>query len=96
MKIIQNNTANNRFIYPFRLTCTNCHSILEVEQGDVKHSDGNEFINLSAHFYVQCPACSTHNTVKPQPIRDARSYDVPASNIGSQIAKVESQGQSDC
>lgn len=67
MKVVIDNRPATRFHFPLRITCNRCKSELEAAAGDVKTAQGSEMAGTNGHFYVECPLCHAHNTVKPNP-----------------------------
>ena len=67
MKIIEN---NKKVEYPKKCVCTNCKSILEVLEDDIKtiedrSCDPIDQYNLTYKTRVfRCPCCKTNTTIK--------------------------------
>jgi ribosomal protein S27E len=69
MKILEDN-SKNKYILPFTVTCSRCHSVLEVDkQDDVEcyvpqqmQDDGSQ----QSYLFVKCPICQNHQKVHPK------------------------------
>lgn len=67
MKIIEDKWSSAQFSYPFRHTCGQCRSALEIEEGDVQEKEGkNQFEVSYSYFTVTCPLCKYVGMVTPQ------------------------------
>ncbi len=58
MKIIENKYSDG--IFPKRVICEHCGSVLEVERTDCL-CDYNKF-TIEYKFTYQCPCCESYNT----------------------------------
>ncbi len=67
MKVIEDNYSSAQFVFPFRKTCNNCHSELEVEDGDLQRKEGKNQFEATYHYYVvACPLCKHVMMVEPK------------------------------
>ena len=64
MKVIQDNRPTAQLTYPFRVTCSSCKSILEIEQGDVL-APGPTRMSRNGYCSIECPLCHHEQLVKP-------------------------------
>jgi hypothetical protein len=67
MKVLEDKWTSAQFAYPFRKTCAQCKSELEIEKGDVQSKTGqNQFDATYTYFVVMCPLCKYVQMVEPQ------------------------------
>lgn len=64
MKVIKNN--HSAFVFPLKVTCRFCKSILEVDRVDIKEMPADTVRGEPGYKYVVCPLCKDKTTVKPK------------------------------
>lgn len=65
MKVLQDNRPEKQFVFPLKVTCMHCKSLLEAEESDLKKMGPDEMSRTNGYFYVQCPLCKTNTSVRP-------------------------------